>query len=141
MFSAKYIGGGMNVKKLLLIILTSIIIGCVLMSGGYGLWEKKLTIRGSLKVVAPPPPPPAPTLSPEPVPVLDSGSVTGPEPSPVPDSIQENNQTDLMPFVPESEEGADEVNNIVEAPPQSNDANAEEGTGTGGGDAAETGKK
>jgi len=118
------------VKKRLILILTSIMIGCALMSGGYGQWEKKLMIRGSLTVVAPPPPPtPALTLIPSPVPY--------PEPSPAPDLIQENNQTDLpgnnetveTPSIPEPEEPADVL-------PQSSGASIGESTGVNGGDAA-----
>lgn len=45
-------------KRLILII--SVIMATVLMSGGYSLWERTLTIRGSIEVL--PKPTPAPNL-------------------------------------------------------------------------------
>lgn len=112
-------------KNRLFLIVTSVVIGCVLMSGGYGLWEKKLTIRGSFTVVAPPPPPPptpVPALSPSPTPVHEAGTpvpVTGLKPSPITDSTEESNQTDL-----------NENNKTVETLPQSSDASVGESTET-----------
>ncbi len=41
-----------------LIVLMSIIIASVLMSGGYSLWERTLTIKGSIEIL----PEPTPTL-------------------------------------------------------------------------------
>jgi len=41
--------GGMNVKKKVVIFI-SILISIILMSGGYGLWEKELVIKGRITV-------------------------------------------------------------------------------------------